>query len=186
MSALVCDLCGGKLIMGSGGIAVCDSCGVEHSPERMKEKIQEIKGTVRIDNTHMIDSWMNMGLSAAKSGNNKEAYDYFTKVIEVQPDNWRAIFERGKAAAWQSTLLNLRLPELYQSISTALEIVNRLSLSDEEIASIKNEFAVALYLVNNAITDMMQNNLDNSFDKFFDSHWDQMWNTRQSRKSDIS
>ncbi len=26
MAALVCDLCGGKLIMGAGGIAVCDSC----------------------------------------------------------------------------------------------------------------------------------------------------------------
>ncbi len=38
MAALVCDICGGKLVMGSGGIAVCDSCGMEHSPDRMKEK----------------------------------------------------------------------------------------------------------------------------------------------------
>ena len=42
MAALVCDICGGKLVMGSGGIAVCDSCGMEHSPDRMKEKVQEI------------------------------------------------------------------------------------------------------------------------------------------------
>ena len=41
MAALVCDICGGKLVMGSGGIAVCDSCGMEHSPDRMKEKVQE-------------------------------------------------------------------------------------------------------------------------------------------------
>ena len=39
MAALVCDLCGGKLIMGAGGVATCDSCGMEYSPERMKEKV---------------------------------------------------------------------------------------------------------------------------------------------------
>ena len=46
MAALVCDICGGKPIMDGGGIAVCDSCGMEYSPDRMKEKIQEVKGTI--------------------------------------------------------------------------------------------------------------------------------------------
>ena len=41
MAALVCDLCGGKLMMGAGGIATCDSCGMEHSADRMKEKVRE-------------------------------------------------------------------------------------------------------------------------------------------------
>lgn len=68
MAALVCDICGGKLVMGSGGIAVCDSCGMEHSPDRMKEKVQEIKGTVQVDNSHMIDSWMKMGQVCFRSG----------------------------------------------------------------------------------------------------------------------
>ena len=38
MAALVCDICGGKLIVGAGGITVCDSCGMEYSVERMREK----------------------------------------------------------------------------------------------------------------------------------------------------
>lgn len=33
MAALVCDLCGGKLVMASGGIATCDSCGMDHTPK---------------------------------------------------------------------------------------------------------------------------------------------------------
>ena len=53
MAALVCDLCGGKLVMGAGGIAVCDSCGMEYSTERMREKVQMIKGSVQIDNSNM-------------------------------------------------------------------------------------------------------------------------------------
>lgn len=179
MAALVCDICGGKLVMGAGGIAVCDSCGMEHSPDRMKEKIQEVKGVVRVDNTHMVDNWMKMGTSAAQAGNNKEAYEYFTKVIEVDPSNWRAIFEKGKAGAWQSTLANLRISELYQGIIMALEIIEGLAFPEEELVSIKNEFAVALFNINNAITDLMDQNLSALDDKYFDAHWDQMWNTRQ-------
>lgn len=179
MAALVCDICGGKLVMGSGGIAVCDSCGMEHSQDRMKEKIQEVKGVVRVDNSHMVDNWMKMGSAAAEAGNNKEAYEYFTKVIEVDPSNWRAIYEKGKTGAWQSTLANLRISELYQGIKMAMEIIANLNMSEEELISIKNEFAVALFNINNAITDLMEQNLSDLDDKYFDSHWDQMWNTRQ-------
>lgn len=179
MAALVCDICGGKLAMGSGGIAVCDSCGMEHTKERMQEKVQEIKGTVRIDNTHMTDNWMKMGRAAASAGNHKEAYEYFTKVIEVDPENWRAIYEKGKAGAWQSTLGNLRTSEIYQGITLALEIIERSNLTENEIVDLRNEFAVALFNINNAITDLIEENLSDLNDKYFDSHWDQMWNTRQ-------
>ena len=72
MAALVCDLCGGKLIMGAGGIAVCDSCGMEHSADRMKEKVQEIKGTVRVDNSHMIENYLVMALRARDADNKAE------------------------------------------------------------------------------------------------------------------
>lgn len=160
MAALVCDICGGKLVMGAGGIAVCDSCGMEYSQARMKEKVQEIKGVVRIDNTYMVDNWMKMGTSASQAGNWKEAYDYFTKVIEVEPENWRAIYEKGKAGAWQSTLGNLRIAELEQGVAMALEIISRSDLDEKEIVSVKNEFAVELFETNNAITDLMDERLN--------------------------
>lgn len=185
MGALVCDICGGKLVMGSGGIATCESCGMEHSQERMKEKVQEIKGTVRVDNTHMVDSWMNMGKAAAQAGNNKEAYDYFTKVIEIDPTNWRAIFEKGKAAAWQSTLANIRTSELYQGIAMALEIIKSSEMPEDEVVHIKNEFAVAIFRVNNAITDLRSDQLFKINDLYFDAHWDIMWNTRQQHITNV-
>jgi len=42
-------------------------------------------------------------------------------VIEVEPQNWRAIFGKGKAAAWQSTLANSRTSELYQAVKKQLK-----------------------------------------------------------------
>ena len=186
MAALVCDICGGKLVMGSGGVAVCDSCGMEYSVDRIKEKVQEIKGTVHVDNSNMIENWMRMGLSAAQAGNQKEAYEYFSKVVEVDPENWRAIYEKGKAGAWQSTLANLRTSEIYQGILMALEIIGRSDLNEEDLISIKNEFAVALFSINNAITDLMDRNLSSLDDIYFDSHWNQMYDTRERHITNVT
>lgn len=52
MDKLCCDICGGALTMQpSGKTAVCDSCGMQYSAERMREKVQEIKGTVSVEGT---------------------------------------------------------------------------------------------------------------------------------------
>ena len=49
MSALTCDICGGNLTMNeSGEFAVCESCGMKHTKERVKVKVQEVKGVVEI------------------------------------------------------------------------------------------------------------------------------------------
>lgn len=121
MAALVCDLCGGKLIMGTGGIATCESCGMEHSADRMKEKVQEIKGTVRVDNTHLIDNYLQMAENALDASNNVEANNYCNKIIEIDPSNYLAWFIKGKAVGWQSTLGNQRISETINAFSNALD-----------------------------------------------------------------
>ncbi len=141
MAALVCDLCGGKLIMGSGGIATCDSCGMEHTADRMKEKIQEIKGTVKVDNSHLIDNYLEMATNAYGADNNTEAESYCNKIIEIDPTNYRAWFLKGKAAGWQSTLKNSRLTESVSAFAKA--IINAPSevkkdIIDESKEQVKN------------------------------------------------
>lgn len=51
MAALVCDICGGKLVGKPGGLFECDSCGMEYSKEWAQSKIQEVKGTVKVEGT---------------------------------------------------------------------------------------------------------------------------------------
>ena len=127
MAALVCDLCGGKLIMGAGGIATCESCGMEHSVDRMKEKVQEIKGTVRVDNSHMIENYLEMANNAYDSSNHAEAESYCNKIIEIEPTNYKAWMLKGKASGWQSTLQNSRVPEAVSAFSKGIA-----SAPDEE------------------------------------------------------
>lgn len=129
MAALVCDLCGGKLIMGAGGIATCDSCGMEHSADRMKEKVLEIKGVVRVDNTHMVDNYLEMANSAYKADNNSEAESYCNRIIEIDPTNYKAWMLKGKAAAWQSTLQNSRVDE---GVAAFIKAINNAPEDEKE------------------------------------------------------
>lgn len=52
MAALLkCDICGGTLEGKPGGVFECDSCGMRYSTEWAKAKIQEIRGTVKVEGT---------------------------------------------------------------------------------------------------------------------------------------
>jgi len=106
--------------MGSGGIAVCDSCGVEHTKERMQEKVQEIKGVVRVDNYHMIENYLSMAQNAYDSSNQAEAETYCNKVIEIDPNNYQAWMLKGKSAGWQSTLQSPRFAEAVSGFSKSI------------------------------------------------------------------
>lgn len=49
MAALTCDACNGSLTMTDDGqFAVCDFCGTKHTMERVRVKVQEIKGVVEV------------------------------------------------------------------------------------------------------------------------------------------
>ena len=36
---LICDLCGGKIVMRAGGVGVCENCSMEYSLESLREKM---------------------------------------------------------------------------------------------------------------------------------------------------
>jgi len=59
MAVISCDICGGSLSMdASGDFAICESCGMKHTKDRVKAMAQEIAGTVKVSNlTHYQDIW---------------------------------------------------------------------------------------------------------------------------------
>ena len=140
MKPLVCDMCGGKLIIGAGGIATCESCGTQYTPDRMKEKAQEIKGTVSIDNSHMIGSYLEIAKTAKAAGNYEEAELYCNKIIEIDPADYEGWLMKGEAAAWQSSSEELRLEE--GSVDMVKAFDNAPDEQKEYLkAEVKDEFA---------------------------------------------
>lgn len=131
MTALICDICGGKLKVSKGKIAVCDSCGMEHSVERVREIIREVKGTIHVDHSHLVDNFYRMALDAYKTDNNAEAERYCNRILEIYPKHIEANFLKGKSVGWQSNLSNFRFNE------AAICFVNAVNSSDDEVAKQK-------------------------------------------------
>ena len=143
MGAMVCDICGGKLVMNAGGIAVCDSCGMEYSKERVREKVQEIKGTVVVDNTPLIKNYFEMANVAFKSKNYLEAENYCNKIIEIDSKNYKAWILKSKLAVIKAELENNAIYESTSILKKAFEYVpanekNKI-INEEDVLSIIEE-----------------------------------------------
>jgi len=87
MAAITCDICGGSLSMdASGDFAVCDSCGMKHTKDRLRTKAQEITGTVEVSNLASIESLMKRGNLNLEDSKWDEAYEYFNKVLDINAE----------------------------------------------------------------------------------------------------
>jgi DNA-directed RNA polymerase subunit RPC12/RpoP len=114
--AAICPQCGGELQLDNEkDTGFCMHCG-------SRIVIRDAIKAVRIDNSHMIDTWMHMGNTAYEADNLSEAYDYYTKILEAQPDNWKATLNKAKSAAWQSTLANFRIKEALVGFAQAYNL----------------------------------------------------------------
>lgn len=168
-----CPQCGGELQLDNDKEAgFCMHCG-------SKIIVQDAIKAVRIDNTHLIENWMKIGLSAAEAGNNEEAYNYFNKVIEVDPENWKALFYKGRAAAWQTTIARPRFNELFQGVKEAFGVLGKSENSQEQVIEAKNLFATTIYLVTEAFYNLVADNIADRDDLYLDD-FDFMWETRKN------
>lgn len=109
MAELVCEICGGKLIGKPGGIFECDSCGVQYSTEWAKAKIQNIRGTVKVEGTVNVTGEVQVTGSATKDsllkrakmcfddGSAEKAKELLDQVLNADP-------ECGEAYLYQCAL----------------------------------------------------------------------------------
>jgi len=93
MAALQCEICGGKLIGKPGGIFECDSCGMEYSTEWAKAKIQEIRGTVKVEGTVEVTGKVQVEGGVKLDG--PVSIDY-GRETELALNNGRRLLKEGK------------------------------------------------------------------------------------------
>lgn len=128
MATLTCDICGGLLSMDSSGdFAVCESCGMRHTKERVRAKAQEITGTVKIDDTdavkEQLSNWEKMANDAFNNSNYSEAYTYYCKILEKDVENWFATYRKGMCMGWKATLNNMRTNEVIGGVVDAKKLL---------------------------------------------------------------
>ena len=128
MATLTCDICGGQLSMDpSGDFAVCESCGMKHTKDRVKTKAQEITGTVKIDDSdavkEQISNWEKMAGDAFSNSNYSEAYTYYCKILEKSVGYWFATYRKGMCMGWQANLKNMHANEVLGGVVDATKLL---------------------------------------------------------------
>lgn len=123
---LECEICGGKLIGKPGGIFECDSCGMEYSTEWAKAKIQEIKGTVKVEGTVEVTGKVQVdgGTVQVEGAVTKESLLKRAEMCCAEKD-W------GKAKALIEQVLNID-PECGEAYLTSV-MVERVMQSKEDL-----------------------------------------------------
>lgn len=132
-----CPNCSGELILDpeekSGS---CNHCGSNIVVEEAIKKVQ-------VDLEPSVKNFYQLAEKAYNVSNYEEAYDYYRKVLEIDSDNWEAVFKKGMSAFQLSTLAKVRLPEAINGANEAISIIENKN-KDMDIELIKNNFAVEI------------------------------------------
>ena len=101
--------------------------------------------TDELGKTNLVEGWMKKGESALEKGNYQEAHEYFTQVLVEDPENWMAVFLRGKAAALQSTQTEPRVEEFVKATNEAIEIRSNVGTAQTEVIESNKMLAKSIY-----------------------------------------
>lgn len=109
-----CPSCGGELMLPkTKDEAICNYCG---SRFFLRDSLAKQSGP-------SIETLLRLAGNAMRGGNYMEAYDYFTRIIELEPQSAEAWIGKGAAAGWMSNLANPRIQEMISALSEGLELI---------------------------------------------------------------
>ncbi|MBP3884458.1 MAG: TFIIB-type zinc finger domain-containing protein [Olsenella sp.] len=128
MKRLVCEMCGSNEIRKENGVFVCQSCGCQYTLEEarkmMVEGVVEVTGSVAIDNSSNVTTWIDLARKAVAAQNGAQANDYADKILQADSGNAEAWFIKGRAALLQSTVGIDRQSEALKYFTESARIVH--------------------------------------------------------------
>ena len=89
----------------------------------MVDGVVQVEGTVKIDNSGMLKTYKDIAIKAYDSGNTKEAYQYFLKVLELDPTDYQSIFFKGMCQGWDTTLARPRVSEAVPAYQQSIRYI---------------------------------------------------------------
>ena len=121
LKQIVCEMCGSNKMLKKDGIYECQYCGCQYTVEEARKLM--VEGTVKIDDSDKVLNWIKLADSAYNNSSWKEAYSYYSKVLEVYPDEWRSTYRKALSIGWQSTLGNIHINETLGGITDAFKVL---------------------------------------------------------------
>lgn len=144
-----CPSCGGSLQLPDDRTTVnCMYCG---ATVVVREAIQAVA-------TAMVPNLLKLARAAAHSSNHQEAYDYFTRVLEIDGNNSEAWTGKAEAAGRMSGQHSFRMPEMINYFRNAIGVA-----SDDQRAQIQDEAAQVICRIISEDYQKMRSALSPSF-----------------------
>ena len=103
MKQLICEMCASSDLVKQDGFFVCQVCGAKYSVEEAKkmmiEGTVEVQGTVKVDNSALVEKYLTNARRAYEKEDWEEVEKYYNMVEQNDPSNIEAIFysSYGKA-----------------------------------------------------------------------------------------
>lgn len=91
-------------------VSKCMYCGADVSPPAISVTPSSIS----------ISNLLEMARTASLAGNVSEAESYYNRVLELDPRNSESWMGKGKSAAWQSSIVNIRTNEMAVAFNHAI------------------------------------------------------------------
>ena len=101
-----------------------------------------------------IQNILTLGKSAYKSQNYEEAYNYFSKVLEVDLKNAEAWYGKAKSAGWRFTFADFRIPEITSGFDNAISYI-----SNEKKQALKAQCAESVLEISQAYSSLTGSHL---------------------------
>lgn len=96
MKQLTCEMCGSTELVKDGGFFICQTCGTRYSVEEAKKMMIEgtvdVQGTVKVDNSSIVQKYLINAQRALAKEDWEEVEKYYNLVEQNSPDNIEAVF----------------------------------------------------------------------------------------------
>lgn len=150
-----CTNCGGQIQLDNEkSEGFCLYCGT-------KVILKDVITNINISNMPNVANYIKIAYNAYVDRNYAESERYYNKVLEVDAENWKAIFYKGMSIGWQSTLANVRLRD---AISGALRAV--IIAAQKEKKTVVDEFRLECAREIQNLATVFGNNADDHYNKY--------------------
>lgn len=158
----ICPQCGAQIEVNQNlEEGMCNYCGTKII---IKDVIQRIK----IVGNPTVENYLKLAEREYDDNNYAEALEKYEKVLEIDPDNWKAVFRRGVCITRTTNLASFRMSDIVKSTKNAIKIIDSTDMQKSEKINI--------------IVNMAFDIIITSFDlyKFAYNHYTDYWELEDS------
>lgn len=138
-----CPNCGGALELDdSKEFGFCVYCGTQVRIQDEKTRV-EVSGSVTFDESDKYKNFLNLATQAYTAGNMEEAYNYYTRALEIKQSDYIPVFRKALCAGYLSTDSGLRIEEIVSGVSRAFDMASddsaKTAMSEDILTFVVNE-----------------------------------------------